>query len=418
MKFGSWTFNGDQVELGWYEGQNKVDLSDYVNSGTWDIIDCPGTSKHEYDAVEMHNTAQITFKLRIRRKTLFYTVNLIIPCVLISFLSVCVFYLPADAGEKMTMCISILLALVVFLLLVSKILPPTSITIPLIAKYLLFTFIMNIFTILITVVIINWNFRTPRTHRMPKWVRVVFLNYLPRILFMKRPNHNDRWAKKTYSRHNPSGNHSRELPNSDLRQFAVNARSDLLELSEMHHPNCTLNRKQEVPSGRQEADSSQEANFHMTPETHKAIEAVRFIAAHLKNEDDYAEVSDVIMGVMASQITNLTNVYSTVHSGADHRKHQRRHWPLCREFTGNRRIPRTNGQWRGNGFHLMTSSWNVVLPPRHEAVANLSANGSTAFIWKLCCHWLKGLHMAPGGRLNKKNGLTRYGDSHVKDKTS
>jgi len=38
------------------------------------------------------------------------------------------------------MCISILLALVVFLLLVSKILPPTSINVPLIAKYLLFTF--------------------------------------------------------------------------------------------------------------------------------------------------------------------------------------------------------------------------------------------------------------------------------------
>ena len=26
--------------------------------------------------------------------------------------------------------------------------------------------------------------------------------------------------------------------------------------------------------------------------------------------------------------------------------------------------------------------------------------------------------LQPGGRLNKKDGLTRYGDSHVKDKTS
>ena len=26
--------------------------------------------------------------------------------------------------------------------------------------------------------------------------------------------------------------------------------------------------------------------------------------------------------------------------------------------------------------------------------------------------------LEPGGRLNKKDGLTRYGDSHVKDKTS
>ena len=28
------------------------------------------------------------------------------------------------------------------------------------------------------------------------------------------------------------------------------------------------------------------------------------------------------------------------------------------------------------------------------------------------------LYKRPGGRLNKKDGLTRYGDSHVKDKTS
>jgi len=31
-----------KVILDWYEGQEKVDLSDYVNSGTWDIIGCPG----------------------------------------------------------------------------------------------------------------------------------------------------------------------------------------------------------------------------------------------------------------------------------------------------------------------------------------------------------------------------------------
>ena len=32
----------------------------------------------------------------------------------------------------------------------------------------------------------------------------------------------------------------------------------------------------------------------------------------------------------------------------------------------------------------------------------------------ICCDAMS----LPGGRLNKKDGLTRYGDSHVKDKTS
>ena len=36
----------------------------------------------------------------MRRKTLFYTVNLIIPCIGITFLTVLVFYLPSDSGEK------------------------------------------------------------------------------------------------------------------------------------------------------------------------------------------------------------------------------------------------------------------------------------------------------------------------------
>lgn len=46
------------------------------------------------------STLDITFKLTMRRKTLFYTVNLIVPCVALTFLTVLVFYLPSDSGEK------------------------------------------------------------------------------------------------------------------------------------------------------------------------------------------------------------------------------------------------------------------------------------------------------------------------------
>ena len=56
--------------------------------------------------------------------------------------------------------------------------------------------------------------------------------------------------------------------------------------------------------------------------------------------------SDVIMGTMASQITSLTIVYSTVYSGADQRKHQQSSasLALCGEFIGHRWISRTKGQ--------------------------------------------------------------------------
>ena len=67
---------------------------------------------------------------------------------------------------------------------------------------------------------------------------------------------------------------------------------------------------------------------------------------------------DVVMATVASQITSLNIVYSTVYSGADQRKHQSSAslafvWGIHRY----RWIPRTKGQLRGKCFHLMTSSW-------------------------------------------------------------
>ena len=93
----------------------------------------------------------IIFTLKLRRKTLFYTVNLIIPCVGISFLSVLVFYLPSDSGEKVSLSISILLSLTVFFLLLAEIIPPTSLAVPLLGKYLLFTMILVTLSVVVTI---------------------------------------------------------------------------------------------------------------------------------------------------------------------------------------------------------------------------------------------------------------------------
>ncbi|MFH4973770.1 hypothetical protein AB6A40_000479 [Gnathostoma spinigerum] len=177
--FGSWTYDSSEVQLSWYNNKQFVELNDYSASGIWDVIDVPGQI--------VHNASRIEFDIVIRRKTLFYTVILIIPTVLMAFLSMMVFYLPAECSEKITLSISILLALVVFLLLVSKILPPTSDTIPLMAKYLLMTFILNIITIMVTVIIINVYFRSATTHSMPRTIRELFLHFLPKLLLMKRP---------------------------------------------------------------------------------------------------------------------------------------------------------------------------------------------------------------------------------------
>jgi len=117
----------------------------------------------------------------------YYVINLVIPCVVISSLSLFVFYLPPDEGEKLGLTMAILLGLMVFLILVSEILPTTSDAVPLLSKYLLFTFLINVLVVIYTVVIINFNLSTPSFEVMPYWIKLLFLRWIPRLILFKRP---------------------------------------------------------------------------------------------------------------------------------------------------------------------------------------------------------------------------------------
>ncbi|KAE8748971.1 hypothetical protein FOCC_FOCC004377, partial [Frankliniella occidentalis] len=170
MKFGSWTYDGFQVDLRHIDevrGSSVVDigvdLSEFYTSVEWDILEVPAVRNEKFYTCCDEPYLDITFNITMRRKTLFYTVNLIIPCMGISFLTVLVFYLPSDSGEKVSLSISILLSLTVFFLLLAEIIPPTSLVVPLLGKF---------------------------THTMAPWVRRVFIHVLPRLLVMRRPHYN------------------------------------------------------------------------------------------------------------------------------------------------------------------------------------------------------------------------------------
>uniref|UniRef100_A0A183CBU1 Nicotinic acetylcholine receptor alpha subunit n=1 Tax=Globodera pallida TaxID=36090 RepID=A0A183CBU1_GLOPA len=210
MKFGSWTYGGMEVDLKHkdehlqYEVQELVpgpdgksetvwvvdegiDLNDYYPSVEWDILRVPAKRHQKTYPCCTSPFIDLTYEIHLRRKTLFYTVNLMIPCVGISFLTALVFYLPSDGGEKISLCISILISLTVFFLLLVEIIPSTSLVIPLIGKYLLFTMVLVTLSVIVTVITLNVHYRNPSTHKMSPWMRTVFIEVLPYYLLMRRP---------------------------------------------------------------------------------------------------------------------------------------------------------------------------------------------------------------------------------------
>ncbi|KAK5601286.1 Neuronal acetylcholine receptor subunit alpha-5 [Crenichthys baileyi] len=189
MKFGSWTYDGSQVDV--LLEDFHVDKQDYFDNGEWEIVKATGSRGLRTDGSSSYPT--ITYFFIIRRLPLFYTLFLIIPCIGLSFLTILVFYLPSNGGEKISLCTSVLVSLTVFLLVIEEIIPSSSKAIPLIGEYLVFTMIFVTLSIVITVFAINIHHRSSSTHHgMAPWVRKIFLHRLPKLLCMR--SHVDRYA--------------------------------------------------------------------------------------------------------------------------------------------------------------------------------------------------------------------------------
>uniref|UniRef100_A0A8C1LQG0 Cholinergic receptor, nicotinic, beta 5b n=1 Tax=Cyprinus carpio TaxID=7962 RepID=A0A8C1LQG0_CYPCA len=266
LKFRSWTYDHTEIDL--------ILLSDFASrddfkpSGEWDIVSLPGRKNEDpNDATYL----DITYDFIIRRKPLFYTINLIIPCVLITSLAILVFYLPSDCGEKMTLCISVLLALTVFLLLISKIVPPTSLAVPLIGKYLMFTMVLVTFSIVTSVCVLNVHHRSPSTHTMPKWVKYYFVFRLPAFLFMRRPGESNKFRRK-----------HQQCTSSDLP-----AKSEADETDSTFFVNEDAKHIGWRPGELQEnTEFRKRMAVKCSVDTEEAVKGVRYIADKLKNEDD------------------------------------------------------------------------------------------------------------------------------------
>merc|ERR1719336_1012349 len=185
MKFGSWTYNGFNLDLK-LNSENGGDISTFIPNGEWEVIGVPAKRNEVIYECCPEPYLDITFIIKIRRRTLYYFYNLLVPCLLISSMAVLGFTLPPDSGEKLSLGVTILLAITIFSTIVGDMLPITDST-PLIGTYFTAIMFMVASSCVTTIMILNYHHRMADTHEMPDWVAMVFLQWLPWALKMARP---------------------------------------------------------------------------------------------------------------------------------------------------------------------------------------------------------------------------------------
>ncbi|KAI0224157.1 Neuronal acetylcholine receptor subunit alpha-10 [Lamellibrachia satsuma] len=213
LKFASWTYSGDQLDLSNYsvnvdtcdndpgpdgvmltvieivfcaQSSSSGDTSVFANNGEWNLLGLPVRRNVRYYPCCEEPFPDITFYMSMQREHLYYIFNLVMPCSLITMVALLVFYLPPESGEKISLGITVLLSLCVFLLMVSESMPATSETVPLIAQYFASTIALVSLSCMLTVFVIHVHHKVSGGKQVPRWARILVIDWLGRMLCMGR----------------------------------------------------------------------------------------------------------------------------------------------------------------------------------------------------------------------------------------
>ncbi|KAI0214558.1 Acetylcholine receptor subunit alpha-L1, partial [Lamellibrachia satsuma] len=180
LKLGSWAYDGLQLDV--TNRSVGVDLSNYINNGEWQLLQATAVRNVMFYPCCVEPFPDVTFWLHLRRRTAHYTLNVILPCVMLSVLTLTTFFLPADSGEKVTLGLTVLLSFSVFNLLIAENMPAKSDSVPLLGIYLMVIMGLTSLSVIFSVLVLNVHHRGDRETRAPYWLRRIALHYISRVM--------------------------------------------------------------------------------------------------------------------------------------------------------------------------------------------------------------------------------------------
>ncbi|XP_023669383.1 5-hydroxytryptamine receptor 3A-like [Paramormyrops kingsleyae] len=186
LTFQSWLhiINDINITLMRTPEEVKVDKSVFMNQGEWELLHILSKYK-SFSIDENDHYAEMKFHVVIRRRPLFYTVNLLLPSIFLMLMDIVGFYLPPDSGERVSFKITLLLGYSVFLIIVSDTLPATAIGTPLIGVYFVVCMALLVISLTETVLIVRLVHKQDLQPPVPDWVKRLVLEKAPLLLCIR-----------------------------------------------------------------------------------------------------------------------------------------------------------------------------------------------------------------------------------------
>ncbi|XP_072040024.1 neuronal acetylcholine receptor subunit alpha-7-like isoform X2 [Amphiura filiformis] len=112
---------------------------------------------------------EVVYTILLRRRPLFHVFSFSLPCGLLSLLNLLAFILPTESGEKVSLGITNLLALVLFQQLIGDSLPPSSTDMPIISYYFTPMILIGCLSI-VSGVLVAALYHQDKTNPVPQWL--------------------------------------------------------------------------------------------------------------------------------------------------------------------------------------------------------------------------------------------------------
>ncbi|XP_033102358.1 neuronal acetylcholine receptor subunit alpha-9-like [Anneissia japonica] len=180
LEFGSWIYNGYELNLLKKTGKDS-EQTEFAENGIWVLSDVNVEREVRKFNCCPEPYPMLIFNIILKRRPEFYLANILLPCVLLSFLSMLVFYLPPESGEKISFGMTTILGLLLFQQMIAETLPPTADNAPIIGTYFTFIISMGCTSVLVTSVVLNI-YCGSSARPLPGWIRTIVLGKLGSVL--------------------------------------------------------------------------------------------------------------------------------------------------------------------------------------------------------------------------------------------